>query len=384
MNSPIRLTMRVISANQGRLGEEVSKTFDLRGGTIGRAAENDWILPDPDRFVSSSHASIDYRGTGFFVTDRSMNGTYLNHATEPIGLGNSCELRDGDCLSIGSYEIVMSIDKGEQGASFLGPVAEPVDSVAGRHSVPTSLAAALRFRWHSCARSDPGRARAANEDNCLDLAHEGLWMVADGMGGYLLGELASSTVVDSCRSLAAPGSLAEYSDLVSQRLGMANRFLREEAVRRGVQTIGSTVVALLVADGSFCCLWSGDSRLYRYRDDVLEQLTRDHSLIEELIRAGVVPAGTTRHPAEGLITRSVGGDSELQLDHITGELRHGDTFLLCSDGLYKELEDSTLASIMRDAEPGQTCDRLIDQALARGARDNVTVLVVSVETAIES
>jgi serine/threonine protein phosphatase PrpC len=377
--------MRVTTANQRLLGQDATRIFDARGGTIGRAAENDWILPDADRFVSSSHASIGYRDTGFFVTDMSMNGTWLNHGAEPIGWGNSRELRDGDCLSIGNYEIAVSVVHGEQGAPLPGPAAaEPADSVSDGRIWPINSAAAFGFRWHSCARSDPGGARAANEDNCLDLAHERLWVVADGMGGYLLGELASSTVVDLCRSVEAPDSLAQYADLVSQRLGAANRFLREEAVRRDVQMIGSTVVALMLAEGSFCCLWAGDSRLYRYRDNALEQLTRDHSLIEELVRAGVVPEGTMRHPAEGIITRSVGGDSELQLDSITGELRHGDVFLLCSDGLNKELEDSAIAAAMRDADPAQVCDRLIDQALAQGARDNVTVLVVSVETAIDS
>jgi serine/threonine protein phosphatase PrpC len=381
----MKLTMRVTSANQGLLGQDATKILDAHGCTIGRAAENDWILPDPDRFVSSNHASIGYHDAGFFVTDVSMNGTYLNYGAEPIGWGNSCELRDGDCLSIGNYEIAVSIDRGEQGVSFLGPaVAETADSVSDGRNLPTNSAAAFGFRWHSCVHSDAGLVRAANEDAFLDLVHEGLWIVADGMGGYTLGELASSTVVDSCRSVEAPSSLAQYSDLVSQRLGGANQFLREEAVRRDVQTIGSTVVALMLAEGSFCCLWAGDSRLYRYRDDVLEQLTRDHSLLDELIRAGVVPADTTRHPAEGIITRSVGGDSELQLASINGALRDRDVFLLCSDGLYKELEDAAIVAVVRDAPPAQTCDWLIDQALARGARDNVTVLVVSVEAAIDA
>ena len=381
----MKLTMRVTSANQEQLGRDATKTFDARGATIGRAAENDWILPDPDRFVSSKHASIGYGDAGFFFTDMSMNGTYLNGGAEPIGYGNSCELHDGDCLSIGNYEIEVSVDDSEEGAALASSSAvAPQNSTPAGSSVPTNAGAAFGFGWRSCARSDPGRARATNEDDCLDLARQGLWIVADGMGGYTLGELASNTVVDGCRNIEAPDNLAAYADLVRQRLGLANQFLRKEAAHRDVQAIGSTVVALMLSEGRFCCLWAGDSRLYRYRDGAFEQLTRDHSLIEELMRAGVVPAGTTRHPAEGIITRSVGGDSELELDSITGELRYGDVFLLCSDGLYKELEDSAIASLMRDAIAGQTCDRLIDQALERGARDNVTVVVVAVEAAIDS
>jgi len=233
--------------------------------------------------------------------------------------------------------------------------------------------------WHACSRSDAGSARSTNEDSCLDLSQEGLWMVADGMGGYLLGELASGKVIDSCRAIRAPDSLAQYSEQVGQRLQAVNRFLREEAIRRDVQTIGSTVVALMVSEGRFCCLWAGDSRLYRYRDDTLEQLTSAHSLIGELIAAGVLPPGTTRHPAEGVITRSVGGDTELRLDSVTGELQSGDVFLLCSDGLYKELQDQEIADVMKQGGPETSCDHLIDMAVARGARDNVTVLLVFVE-----
>jgi len=237
---------------------------------------------------------------------------------------------------------------------------------------------AVGLSWHSCSRSDAGCTRRANEDNCLDLPGDGLWVVADGMGGYLLGEFASHTVVDSCRVIRAPESLAQYSEQVSQKLQAANLFLREEAVRRDIQTIGSTVVALMFSEGHFCCLWAGDSRLYRYRGDTFEQLTRDHSLMDELIAAGVLPSGTTRHPAEGVITRSVGGDNELRLDNITGELRPGDIFILCSDGLYKELDDQEIAEIIKQGDPQASCDRLMDQALTRGARDNVTVMMVFV------
>jgi len=375
--------MRVTSANQGLLGHDATKILDASGCTIGRAPENDWILPDSDRFLSANHASITYRDAGFFVTDMSMNGTYLNDSSAPIGLGNSYDLRDGDCLYLGNYAITLSMGSDEQQVPLSGSaISEPMDTVASRRSLPTNSAAAFGFRWHSCGRSDPGSARGENEDSCLDLAQQALWVVADGMGGYLQGELASKTIVELCHSIEAPDNLTQFSGLVSQRLKEANLSLREEAVRRDVKTIGSTVVALMLAEGSFCCLWAGDSRLYRYRNDALEQLTRDHSLIEDLIGAGVLPAGTTRHPSANIITRSVGGEDELQLESITGKLRPGDVFLLCSDGLYKELEHSEIAAAMSNAPPALVCDRLIQQTLDRGARDNVTVLVISVETSI--
>ena len=373
--------MCVTSPNQILLGQDATKIFDARGGTIGRGAENDWILVDPDRFVSSKHASISYLHPGFFVTNMSTSGTYLNDGAEPIGWGISCELQDGDCLFIGHYEIAVSIDEGVSVAR--AAVVTSQESSWGGSNFQTSSGAAFGFRWHSCARTNTGQARGANEDGYLDLAQQGLWIVADGMGGYLLGELASSTVVNCCHGIEAPDNLAQYSELISRRLEAANRFLRDEAVRYDVEKIGSTVVALMISEGSFCCLWTGDSRLYRYRHDTLEQLTRDHSLFDELVRAGVVPADTTGHPAERIITRSVGGDSNLQLDSITGELRHGDVFLLCSDGLYKGLEDSAIAAIMKCDGPSQSCDRLIDQALAGGARDDITVVVISVEAAID-
>ena len=235
------------------------------------------------------------------------------------------------------------------------------------------------FHWHSCSQTDRGRTRKINEDAFLDLPQEGLWIVADGMGGHLSGELASNAVINSCRNIKAAGNLSLFTEEVKQRLQETNQFLRTEATRRDAVAIGSTAVALLTSEGQFSCIWAGDSRLYLYRNGALKQLTRDHSLMEEFIREGLIPPDTRSHPTQNIITRSIGGQDELQLDSIIGELCHGDIFLACSDGLSKELTDQEIAAIIKENNLGQSCQKLIESALAHGAHDNVTVVLVQFE-----
>jgi len=105
----VTLTLRVISAHGPALGPEAVREFGLAGGTIGRAQSNDWVLPDPERFISSHHAEIERRGDGYYIVDRSINGTYVNQAEQPVGHGNAQLLADGDRIRIGEYEIVANV-----------------------------------------------------------------------------------------------------------------------------------------------------------------------------------------------------------------------------------------------------------------------------------
>lgn len=222
--------------------------------------------------------------------------------------------------------------------------------------------------------------RKLNEDSCLELASRGIWAVADGMGGHAAGDFASRSVVEALATLPEPASLGEAVSAVHQRLQAVNDRLAEEARRRRERVIGSTAVVLLAYGEHAVVIWAGDSRAYRYRQDGLQQLTRDHSQVEELVAQGLITRQQAqRYPGSNVITRAVGVADTLQLDSEMIDVREGDMYLLCSDGLYNEVSDAEI----RDALSAGDCQHagrvLVEQALARGARDNVTVVVIQAQ-----
>ncbi|MFC0401470.1 PP2C family protein-serine/threonine phosphatase [Paraburkholderia rhizosphaerae] len=244
------------------------------------------------------------------------------------------------------------------------------------------MSCASHFHWVSAARSDTGRVRDINEDACLDEPAVGRWAVADGMGGHAVGDLASRLVIDMLEKMPNATGIKQRCAQAHAQLLDANRQLRDEAARRQVQRIGSTVVVLLASDRFCGYLWAGDSRIYLYRHGQLRQLTRDHSHVEELRALGQLTDEEARnHPAHHIITRAVGATDSLSVDEDAIEVADGDVFLLCSDGLSNELTDAeiraTLASAPHDCR--RVTDELIDMALARGGRDNITVVVVQAE-----
>ena len=233
------------------------------------------------------------------------------------------------------------------------------------------------LHWSSASRTDVGMVRKLNEDSVLDLPELGLWMVADGMGGHAAGDFASGAIVSALASIPPPASLGALVGEVRQRLQAVNRQLNEEARTRREQVIGSTVVVLLVFGGHGIVVWAGDSRAYRYRRGELIQLTRDHSQVEELLSRGLLsPDQVEGHPAANVITRAVGVVDFLELDSEMFTLAEDDTYLLCSDGLYRELDDNAIKACLAPGDCRQSCDMLIESALARRARDNVSVIVV--------
>jgi protein phosphatase len=233
------------------------------------------------------------------------------------------------------------------------------------------------FRWTSASRSHPGRVRQVNEDACLDQSKDGLWAVADGMGGHSLGEFASGLAVQSLMDLPTTEDLEERVNLVVDRLREVNRQLRAEALRRDVPLIGTTIAAL-VAAGSLCtCLWAGDSRIYLYRAGRLRQLTRDHSQIEAVRSRPISDLDdTVQLPRANFITRALGAEDTLHIDRMTIELRDEDIFLLCTDGLSNLVTDLSIEQALLPCSCRLACDALINMALDREARDNVTAVVV--------
>lgn len=222
--------------------------------------------------------------------------------------------------------------------------------------------------------------RKLNEDACLEQAARGIWAVADGMGGHAAGDYASRSVVDALAGLSVPESLGEKVNAVHEHLQQVNTRLTEEAGRRREQVIGSTTVVLLVHDTHAVVIWAGDSRAYRYRPDGLQQLTRDHSKVEELVAQGVLSREQAQHhPGANVITRAIGVMRPLKLDSEMLTVQEGDIFLLCSDGLYNEVSDAEIGEVLAVGDCQYASRLLIERALARGARDNVTVVVIQAQ-----
>ena len=235
------------------------------------------------------------------------------------------------------------------------------------------------FGWTSNACTDVGAVRELNEDAYLERPDLGLWLVADGMGGHFAGDVASKMVVSAMDALEPPGSLSKFVEAVEQRLIEANTRLREYAEREQAKTIGSTVVTLLVRDEHAVCLWAGDSRMYRYREGGMEQISQDHALVEELVERGVLsPEQAVDHPQGNLVTRAVGATDRLFLDIEIIPIQAGDLFILCSDGLEKMVVEEEISAIVEGNDTSQLSHALLERALAFGARDNVTVITVAI------
>jgi serine/threonine protein phosphatase PrpC len=236
----------------------------------------------------------------------------------------------------------------------------------------------LMMRIECAGRTHVGLKRKINEDSILSQAERGLWAVADGMGGHEAGEVASSMVVDALRSLPPARDAEGLAACAIEALREVNRDLIALARTGGHQrSIGTTVVGLTISDGAFRCFWLGDSRGYRLRDGQLKRLTRDHSVVQELVDAGMLTDDEAEgHEDSNLITRAVGVAETAEIDMIGGEVRSGDLFLLASDGLTRVVPDSDLAAELARASLEEAADNLIDLVLARGAPDNVSLIIV--------
>lgn len=240
------------------------------------------------------------------------------------------------------------------------------------------------FRWSSAGRSHVGMVRAINEDACLAMPELGLWAVADGMGGHEAGDVASQMIVEALQQTPLPLTWPDFLDSVREALYDVNRRLREESAQRYQhRTIGSTVVVLLAYESQCACLWVGDSRIYRLRNGHLEQLTRDHSHVQELVDQGLIaPEEAHRHPLANVITRAVGSADDLQIDEVIHPLQAGDLFLLCSDGLNKTVTDEEIVRLLQHSNHNtqEAVKAFIHLALMRDASDNVTTVVVSIDS----
>lgn len=242
---------------------------------------------------------------------------------------------------------------------------------------PDTLVPRTRPHLAGAGLSHVGAVRKVNEDALLCLPEQGLWLVADGVGGASAGDWASSQVVAAFDGFARPEEAPAFLAGARGALDRANATLRAR-VHRGERPAASTVVLLLAFGWHYTCLWAGDSRGYLRRDGRMMQITHDHSQVQELVDAGhLTQAEALKHPQANVITRAVGAHDELVVDRVAGQLAPGDHFLLCTDGLTKMLDDGEIAAMMAlfddDAE---LCAALVERAVALGGDDNVTALSV--------
>lgn len=222
-----------------------------------------------------------------------------------------------------------------------------------------------------------GLRRKVNEDSMLVRTDRGLWAVADGMGGHEAGDVASAKVTEALLGLPIVYGLDALVDSAIAAVQKVNQELIALAASgEGERVIGSTVVGLAIAGDRFRCFWAGDSRAYLVRDGKIAQLTRDHSLVQALVDSGMLgPDEAESHPNANVITRAVGVAEGLSVDSVSGEAVPGDIFLLASDGLTRLVSDSELVAELRSGNLAEAADRFVATVLARGAPDNVTIIL---------
>ena len=245
-------------------------------------------------------------------------------------------------------------------------------------------------RWTEVGRTETGHVRASNQDALALLNDCGVWIVADGMGGHPAGDVAAQTAVavatQRVRAQASwlhdhPNGAAEFmTDVVTSANRRIHDLMLEQSSLRGM---GTTFVALAITPTPIPIAHIahlGDSRAYLYRAGQLTQLTRDHTLVQQLVQRGLIDNATALiHPERHVLTKGLGMGADMQPELTSVPVTPQDLIVLCSDGLTKMLEDSAIAAILSCAsdDPHRACHDLIEEALNRGGEDNVTVIVVA-------
>lgn len=224
----------------------------------------------------------------------------------------------------------------------------------------------------------PGAVRKRNEDSVVHRPEIGLWAVADGAGGHGAGDVASQAVAAGLGTIPAGLSASELLAEVRLSLAATHAQLQQEAAADGGnRIIATTVVALMARHGHFACLWAGDSRAYLLRGGLLQRVTRDHSLVQEMVDQGALSEEEAEsHPQANVILRAVGASGDLELDKVSGRLAPGDRLMLCSDGLFKTVSEAEIAALLTESREASA---LVDLAVARGARDNVSAVLLRLD-----
>lgn len=235
------------------------------------------------------------------------------------------------------------------------------------------------LHWQSEWITDAGKKRRLNEDSLYIDDEQRCWAVADGMGGHHRGDYASQTVVAQLGQFHNSRRTGTAMARIEQLLSQANTELVDKAERDSTGICASTVALLCAREKSVCCSWVGDSRIYRYRDGELTPLTRDHSygsLLADL-RDGDVDTPSDLADQQAL-TRGVGAERTLETEHCRYNARPGDRFLICTDGLYKEITEVQLRRLFGEIEHnGELIRELHSRYLLNGARDNLGMVLLA-------
>ncbi len=228
------------------------------------------------------------------------------------------------------------------------------------------------------ALTDIGLHRRSNEDRFI--VAPPLFAVCDGMGGAEAGEVAAGLAVETLAARFAAGE----GIVAAARAANAAVYARASE-RREESGMGTTLTALVVDEDQGHFAHVGDSRAYRLRDGVLEQLSADHSLVGEMVREGrLTPEEAAAHPHRSVLSRALGTEAEVEIDRFSVDLRSGDVLLLCSDGLTSEVSDDEIREMLGAATPAEAARALVDAARAAGGHDNVTVVVIRIEEGDET
>jgi serine/threonine protein phosphatase Stp1 len=235
----------------------------------------------------------------------------------------------------------------------------------------------LSASWRSAALSHCGVRHRENEDSCLDRPDVGLWAVADGMGGHADGHVASRTLCRALGRIPASESLPELAMAVEAAIAEANDALLARGTAAQPPTVVGTTAAVLVIHSGFgVCTWCGDSRVHLVRDGEAFLLTRDHSLVQEMLDRGEIDRDAARdHRAGHVVSRAVGVGSVAEIERLAIEVWPGDRFLLCTDGISRHVSVPELAALVVD-DPEAAVRGVVDLAQARGATDDVTAVAI--------
>ena len=227
----------------------------------------------------------------------------------------------------------------------------------------------------SAALTHTGRVRPTNQDAFVDRVDARVWAVADGMGGHMEGDVASRLACEALNHVKPGATLDRTMDDIQRRMGHVNAKLYAAAVRpRNPVQSGSTLVTFVAHRTDCAVLWAGDSRLYRLRGNQLMQITTDHTWAAQM--APHLPPGDPLLEEDHSIMRAVGGEHSLVLDVRRDKVQRGDRYLLCSDGLTRELSSDQIATRLASGDVNAAAQSLLEATLTAGARDNVTVVVI--------
>lgn len=235
-----------------------------------------------------------------------------------------------------------------------------------------------KLSFRSIGRTHTGKVRPHNEDAFLERTDIGLWVVADGMGGHRAGDVASAMIIERLANVKPPIDGRTFLREVREDLYKINDDLYAQGTRQSQhRTMGSTVVAVLIYQDFYACLWVGDSRLYRLRKGVLTRLTRDHSYVQQLVDAGELSqADASVHPMRNVITRALGAHQELQVDTCHGPIEPGDRLVLATDGVTGVMSDHELAGMAGIVNLKDASERIEATCLDRGAPDNLSFVII--------